>query len=94
MPIKEININNSYYKVVHKEGQERELVVLANKLNERIKTLKQAYRGKYSDLALMVLLALDLEDKLNEKQKYCDELISHTEVKIKKILDLLDSQLK
>ena len=90
MPIKEININNNLYKVVCKEGQEQQLNLLADKLNNRIKALKEAFKGKYSELTLLVLIALDLEDQLNEKKQELNNIISHINIRVNKISQMFD----
>ncbi|MBQ4874700.1 MAG: cell division protein ZapA [Rickettsiaceae bacterium H1] len=94
MPVKEININNSYYKVVCKEGQEQDLDLLADKLNSRIKKLKQVFQGKYSELTLLVLIALDLEDRLAEKEKEFNNIMSYTNKRINKITKIFDLSIK
>ena len=86
MPIKEITINNNRYKIVCKEGQEQHLTVLADKLNDRIDSLKKDFNGKCSELTLMVLIALDLEDQLLESKNKYDNTFEHIMERIQKIM--------
>ncbi len=86
MPIKEIFVNNNRYKVVCKEGQELHLNMLADKLNDRIDTLKKNFDGKCSEITLLLLIALDLEDQLHESKNQYESTFQYIMNRIKKII--------
>lgn len=90
MPITKININNSQYKVICRDGQEDRLSTLVKQLNSRIEQLKTHSKGKCSELTLLVLVALDLEDQLNEKESECTNITKHIRARLDKLKLLLN----
>ncbi len=92
MPIKEIVINNNYYKIVCNEGQEDRLKELASRLDVRIKKLKDSLQGKCHETTLLVLIALDLEDKLLEEKKENISVIDHINNRINQLSEMFKEE--
>lgn len=90
MPIKEIVINNNKYRITCEEGQEQHLMMLVDKVNNRVKSLNDNFKGKCSELTLMLLTTLELEDQLHEYKAKTEATIIK---RINKIITQLDSML-
>ncbi len=69
MAFVDIRINGRNYKVRCNDNQEEHLLFLASKLNEKVMHLAKSIDNSTSDLLLILLTALQLEDISLEKSK-------------------------
>jgi cell division protein ZapA len=80
MPTVNITIRNNIHQVACDEGQEAQLKILASSLNKRIAKLSTAF-AKTSDVLLLIMTALTIEDELSDLKKQQQQLslnVDHT----------------
>lgn len=68
MPIVNLTIRNNIYQIACDDGEERYLEQMAASINKRINRLASTL-GKGNDSLLLVMVALMMEDEINELKK-------------------------
>lgn len=73
MPIVNIEINNGIFPIVCDEGQESRLSKLAEKIDNKITSLKESL-GQVDEKTLLVMAAIIISDELDSMKKEFESL--------------------
>ena len=81
----DININNRTYRISCKEGEEERIGTLAAEINKEVNVLVDKI-GQLGEARMILLAALILLDKADEKYSKIEELLINTADRLDKIL--------
>ena len=86
----DININERTYRISCKDGEEKRINVLAEKINNEVKLLVEKI-GQLGEARMILLASLVLLDKADERENDVEELLGKIANRLDEIVDKIKS---